>query len=107
MPASSALFTSSSASAEPTFETEAKMPGLEPKVIAPNARRETIKPVSPIRVYCMVSVSQSYDEGMDSVATTTAEASSSSPVIDLEKKYLLQNYARYPLVLTRGKGCYV
>jgi len=28
-------------------------------------------------------------------------------VIDLEKQFLLQNYARYPLVLHRGKGCYV
>ena len=28
-------------------------------------------------------------------------------VIDLEKQYLLQNYARYPVVLERGKGCYV
>ena len=28
-------------------------------------------------------------------------------VIDLEREYLLQNYARYPLVLGRGKGCYV
>ena len=28
-------------------------------------------------------------------------------IIDLEKQYLLQNYARYPLVLGRGKGCYV
>jgi acetylornithine/N-succinyldiaminopimelate aminotransferase len=28
-------------------------------------------------------------------------------VIDLEKQYLLQNYARYPLVLHRGRGCYV
>jgi acetylornithine/N-succinyldiaminopimelate aminotransferase len=27
--------------------------------------------------------------------------------MDLEKEYLLQNYARYPLVLARGKGCYV
>ncbi|MBZ5603832.1 MAG: aspartate aminotransferase family protein [Acidobacteriia bacterium] len=35
-------------------------------------------------------------------------ATSVSPsVIDLEKQYLLQNYARYPLVLHRGKGCYV
>ena len=41
---------------------------------------------------------------MDSVATSTV---SLSPVIELEKQYLLQNYARYPLVLTRGKGCYV
>jgi acetylornithine/N-succinyldiaminopimelate aminotransferase len=28
-------------------------------------------------------------------------------VMDLEKEYLLQNYARYPLVLVRGKGCYL
>ena len=28
-------------------------------------------------------------------------------VVDLEKQYLLQNYARFPLVLHRGKGCYV
>jgi acetylornithine/N-succinyldiaminopimelate aminotransferase len=28
-------------------------------------------------------------------------------VIDLEKEYLLQNYARFPLVIHRGKGCYV
>jgi acetylornithine/N-succinyldiaminopimelate aminotransferase len=27
-------------------------------------------------------------------------------VMDLERDYLLQNYARYPLVLARGKGCY-
>ena len=25
----------------------------------------------------------------------------------LESEYLLQTYARYPLVLDRGKGCYV
>src|SRR5690348_10058337 len=33
--------------------------------------------------------------------------SSAQSVIDLERDYLLQNYARYPLVLTRGKGCHV
>ena len=27
--------------------------------------------------------------------------------MDRERDYLLQNYARYPLVLARGKGCYV
>ena len=27
--------------------------------------------------------------------------------MDLEKEHLLQNYARYPLVLARGKGCWV
>jgi acetylornithine/N-succinyldiaminopimelate aminotransferase len=35
----------------------------------------------------------------------TAVASFS--VVDLEKQYLLQNYARFPVVLHRGKGCYV
>ena len=35
------------------------------------------------------------------------EAATSPSVIDLEKQYLLQNYARLPLVLERGKGCYV
>lgn len=27
--------------------------------------------------------------------------------IDLEKQYLFQNYARFPIILTRGRGCYV
>src|SRR6185295_898650 len=36
------------------------------------------------------------------------EASSASQtVMDLERQHLLQNYARYPLVLRRGKGPYV
>lgn len=34
-------------------------------------------------------------------------AAAAPSVIDLEREYLLQNYARYPLVLHRGKGCYV
>src|SRR5689334_9117145 len=33
--------------------------------------------------------------------------SASQAVMDLEREYLLQNYARYPLVLRRGKGPYV
>jgi predicted acetylornithine/succinylornithine family transaminase len=32
---------------------------------------------------------------------------SAQQIMDLERDYLLQNYARYPLVLTRGKGCCV
>jgi predicted acetylornithine/succinylornithine family transaminase len=32
---------------------------------------------------------------------------SAQAVMDLEREYLLQNYARYPLVLARGKGCYL
>jgi predicted acetylornithine/succinylornithine family transaminase len=40
---------------------------------------------------------------------TTAMAAESvvDPVVNLEKQYLLQNYARFPIVLTHGKGCYV
>src|SRR6266851_2960800 len=42
------------------------------------------------------------------MTATPAEASSASQaVMDLEREYLLQNYARYPLVLRRGKGPYV
>jgi acetylornithine/N-succinyldiaminopimelate aminotransferase len=33
--------------------------------------------------------------------------SPAQPIMDLERDYLLQNYARYPLVLARGKGIYV
>lgn len=43
-------------------------------------------------------------------ATTAPGTSVISPIdeiIGLEREYLLQNYARYPLVLHRGKGCYV
>jgi acetylornithine/N-succinyldiaminopimelate aminotransferase len=40
-------------------------------------------------------------------AATPPAASSSDSVFALEKQYLLQNYARYPLVLVRGKGCNV
>lgn len=34
-------------------------------------------------------------------------AAASPSVIDLEQQFLLQNYARFALVLHRGKGCYV
>jgi predicted acetylornithine/succinylornithine family transaminase len=34
-------------------------------------------------------------------------ALSPEEVMGLEKQYLLQNYARYPLMLDRGKGCYL
>jgi len=35
------------------------------------------------------------------------EAPGSPSIVDLEKQYLLQNYSRLPVVLQRGKGCYV
>jgi acetylornithine/N-succinyldiaminopimelate aminotransferase len=46
---------------------------------------------------------------MDTPTAAGIEVSAQSPedVMNLEKQYLLQNYARYPIVLRRGKGCYV
>ena len=45
------------------------------------------------------------------MATTVSPApevvSSLEEIMDRERSYLLQNYARYPLVIYRGKGCYV
>src|SRR5436305_6278440 len=46
------------------------------------------------------------------MAATTLPAepevtSSLEQIKNLEQTYLLQNYARYPLALHRGKGCYV
>src|ERR1700684_2617242 len=39
--------------------------------------------------------------------TIVPAPSAAQSVMDLEREYLLQNYARYPLVLGRGKGPYV
>jgi predicted acetylornithine/succinylornithine family transaminase len=41
---------------------------------------------------------------MEFMETATASV---QDVIELEKQYLLQNYARYPLVLKRGRGCWL
>src|SRR4029077_15404951 len=37
-----------------TLATDAKIPAPAPNVMLPNARRDTIKPVSPKRAYCIV-----------------------------------------------------
>ena len=42
---------------------------------------------------------------MDSVPESTP--TESQQVIEREKQYVLQNYGRYPLVLDRGRGCYL
>jgi acetylornithine/N-succinyldiaminopimelate aminotransferase len=52
------------------------------------------------------SVPAAYDEGMTSAHPPLAGNSAQS-IMDLEREHLLQNYARYPLALVRGKGCYV
>jgi len=44
---------------------------------------------------------------MASVPTVQEEVSPGEHIRNLERDYLLQNYARYPLTLHRGKGCYV
>lgn len=49
-----------------------------------------------------------YDEEMAASTTPEPEVSSQFDQIKaLEAQYLVQNYARYPLALHRGKGCYV
>ncbi|HWB86279.1 MAG TPA: aspartate aminotransferase family protein [Bryobacteraceae bacterium] len=42
---------------------------------------------------------------MSSVVPPMVETSQA--VMDLEREYVLQNYARYPIVMARGKGCYL
>jgi acetylornithine/N-succinyldiaminopimelate aminotransferase len=44
---------------------------------------------------------------MSTLTVAEPEVSTNAGPVELEKQYLLQNYARYPLLLTRGKGCYV
>jgi len=44
---------------------------------------------------------------MAAATISTDTVSTAQQVIELEKQTLLQNYARYPLVLRRGKGCYL
>ncbi|MBL8213429.1 MAG: aspartate aminotransferase family protein [Bryobacterales bacterium] len=44
---------------------------------------------------------------METLVESPAELSTGQRVMDLEAKYILQTYGRYPLVLTRGKGCYL
>ena len=47
-------------------------------------------------------------EIMSAAVTTEPEVSSAfAQIAELERTYLVQNYARYPLALHRGKGCYV
>jgi predicted acetylornithine/succinylornithine family transaminase len=44
---------------------------------------------------------------MTTDSSTQQESTLTQQVMGLEKQYLLQNYGRYPVVLRRGKGCYV
>ena len=44
---------------------------------------------------------------MSTVSTVPEQPGTFDPIRALESQYLLQNYARYPLLLERGRGCYV
>jgi predicted acetylornithine/succinylornithine family transaminase len=44
---------------------------------------------------------------MSSAPPPQIEKTPAQTVIDVEREFLLQNYSRYPLVLHRGKGCYL
>jgi len=44
---------------------------------------------------------------MSTVLTAPQEMTAAEHIKALEREYLLQNYARYPLILHKGKGCYV
>ncbi len=44
---------------------------------------------------------------MSATTIVTEPASGSSSLIELERRVLVQNYARYPLALRRGKGCWL
>jgi acetylornithine/N-succinyldiaminopimelate aminotransferase len=44
---------------------------------------------------------------MSTATTVPDQASALEGIRALESQYVLQNYARYPLLLGRGKGCYV
>jgi acetylornithine/N-succinyldiaminopimelate aminotransferase len=44
---------------------------------------------------------------MSTVLAPPQETTAVEHIQALEREYLLQNYARYPLVLQKGKGCYV
>jgi len=44
---------------------------------------------------------------MSTVSSVQSDVNALERIQALESQYLLQNYARYPLLLERGKGCYV
>jgi acetylornithine/N-succinyldiaminopimelate aminotransferase len=44
---------------------------------------------------------------MSTASTVPDQPSTFERIRALESQYLLQNYARYPLLLERGRGCYV
>jgi predicted acetylornithine/succinylornithine family transaminase len=44
---------------------------------------------------------------MSTVSTVPEQTGTFDRIRALESQYLLQNYARYPLLLERGRGCYV
>ncbi len=70
------------------------------------ATRPSVSGVSRIGFWLCPGAPALYDEEMPDPSEPGVGAAAQN-IIDLERQYLLQNYARYPLVLHRGKGCYV
>ncbi|MBL8173414.1 MAG: aspartate aminotransferase family protein [Bryobacterales bacterium] len=44
---------------------------------------------------------------MDTLVESQPPVSAAAEIMEREKQYVMQTYARYPLVLQRGKGCYL
>src|ERR1700756_4529877 len=65
MPASRLRWTSALASSCPVFQTAPMGPSSWPKVMTPNARRETTSPLFPRRVYCMERCLKTIFPGFD------------------------------------------
>jgi acetylornithine/N-succinyldiaminopimelate aminotransferase len=47
------------------------------------------------------------NEKMSSALPPAVDNAAAQAIVELEREHLFQNYARYPLALARGKGCYV
>lgn len=68
----------------------------------------------PVVFFVKQSETSGYHNIMSTPSMTQEEKPAQEPktpsnehVQNLEREYLLQNYARYPIVLHRGKGCYL
>src|SRR5437868_2941573 len=47
-----------------------------------------------------------YSIHMSTVVTQPQQTTATDQIKALEREYVLQNYARYPIILHKGKGCY-
>lgn len=79
-----------------------------PTPSSPEATGEQVPALRPlVRLEPRPRAALKYYEEMIGPSAPPPVAAVSQAVIDLEREYILQNYSRYPLVLRRGKGCYL